>query len=163
VKPVFLPFVHQMARHLAAYHEPAPWLTVGDVLDPSIGAATRGGAPRAVVSPSGRRMPIDGEGPEVVELAEQGFYEVRGLAPGVEPAMIVAANVDLKESDLSAIPAADVVAAATGRAGGSAAVTPELTPSDAAQESAQRIWWYLLFAGVLLLSAETTLSNRVKL
>ena len=108
-------------------------------------------------------MPLDGEGPDVVELAEQGFYEVRGLTPGAEPAMIVATNVDLKESDLSAIPAADVVAAATGRAGGTTAVTPELTPSDEAQEAAQRVWWYLLFAGALLLTAETLLSNRVKL
>lgn len=164
VKPVFLPFVHQMARHLAAYREAAPWLTVGDVLDPSMAGPTpKDAAQRAIVSPSGKRLPLDAEGPDVVELAEQGFYEVRGLAAGAEPAMIVAANVDLKESDLSPIPAADVVAAATGRAGLSSASTPELAPSDAAQESAQRVWWYLLLAGLLLLSAETMLSNRVKL
>lgn len=163
VKPVFLPFVHQMARHLVAYREPAPWLHVGDVLDPEAGGAQKREEQRAVVSPTGARMPLDGEGPDVVELDEQGFYEVRGLAPGAKPAMIVAANVDLKESDLSAIPAADVVAAATGRAGGGSAVTPELTPSDEAQEAAQRVWWYLLFAGLLLLTAETMLSNRVKL
>jgi len=30
LRPVFLPFVHQMARHLAAYREPEPWLTVGE-------------------------------------------------------------------------------------------------------------------------------------
>jgi len=163
VKPVFLPFVHQMARHLVSYREPAPWLQVGDVLDPEARGTPKRGEPRAVVSPTGARMPLDGEGPDVVELDEQGFYEVRGLSPGAEPAMIVAANVDLKESDMSAIPAADVVAAATGRAGGTAAATPELTPSDEAQESAQRIWWYLLAAGLLLLAAETMLSNRVKL
>lgn len=163
VKPVFLPFVHQMARHLVAYREAAPWLHVGDVLDPAARGTAKRGEHRAVVSPTGERMPLDGEGPDVVELAEQGFYEVRGLTPGAEPAMIVATNVDLKESDLSAIPAADVVAAATGRAGGTTAVTPELTPSDEAQEAAQRVWWYLLFAGALLLTAETLLSNRVKL
>jgi hypothetical protein len=127
------------------------------------GPAPAGASPRAIVSPSGQRLPLDGEGPDVVELSEQGFYEVRGLAPGAAPAMIVAANVDLKESDLSRIPPADVVAAATGRAGGSQASTPELLPSDAAQESAQRVWWYLLFAGLLLLSAETMLSNRIRL
>jgi hypothetical protein len=163
VKPVFLPFVHQMARHLVAYREAAPWLHVGDVLDPEARGTAKPGEQRAVVSPTGERMPLDGEGPDVVELTEQGFYEVRGLTPGAEPAMIVATNVDLKESDLSAIPAADVVAAATGRAGGTTAVTPELTPSDEAQEAAQRVWWYLLFAGALLLTAETMLSNRVKL
>jgi uncharacterized membrane protein len=164
VKPVFLPFVHQMARHLAAYREAAPWMTVGDVLDPSIAASPgKGNTQRAVVSPSGGRVPLDGEGPDVVELAEQGFYEVRGLAPGAEPVMVAASNVDLRESDLSAIPAADVVAAATGRAGGAASATPELAPSDAAQESAQRIWWYFLFAGLMLLSVETLVANRIRL
>ena len=108
-------------------------------------------------------MSLDGEGPEVVELAEQGFYEVRGLEPGAEPMMIAASNVDLRESDLSTIPATDVVAAATGRAGGTASATPELTPSDAAQESAQRIWWYFLFAGLMLLSVETIVANRIRL
>jgi hypothetical protein len=163
VKPVFLPFVHQMARHLVGYREPAPWLTVGDVLDPATAGTLKKAEGRAVVAPSGQRMPLDGEGPDVVELSEQGFYEIRGLAPGAEPAAIVAANVDLKESDPATIPAADVVAAATGRAGGTSAATPELVPSDAAQESAQRVWWYLLFAGLLLLTAETMVGNRAKL
>ena len=166
VKPVFLPFVHQMARHLVAYREAAPWLTIGDVLDPAAGATPKAATQRAVVSPSGQRMPLDGEGPDVVELTEQGFYEVRGLAAGAPPAMIVAANVDLQESDLGAKPAADIVAAATGRAGGSSASTAEKAslpgPTDAAQESAQRAWWYLLFAGVMLLAAETVIANRIK-
>jgi uncharacterized membrane protein len=164
VKPVFLPFVHQVARHLAGYREAAPWLKVGDVLDPSMAGPTpKATAQRAIVSPSGQRLPLDAEGPDVVELAEQGFYEVRGMAAGAEPAMIVAANVDLKESDLSQVPASDVVAAATGRAGGTVASVAGLPPSDAAQESAQRVWWYLLFTGLLLLSAETILSNRIRL
>ena len=29
VKPIFLPFMHPVARYLAAYREPEPWLTVG--------------------------------------------------------------------------------------------------------------------------------------
>ncbi len=164
VKPVFLPFVHQMARHLVAYREAPPWMTVGDVLDPSLaGGPSKGSPQRAIVSPSGQRVPLDGEGPDVVELAEQGFYEVRGLAAGAEPVMIVASNVDLRESDLTTIPAADVVAAATGRAGGTVSATPESAPSDAALESAQRIWWYFLFAGLMLLSVETLVANRVRL
>jgi hypothetical protein len=164
VKPVFLPFVHQMARHLASYREVPAWMTVGDVLDPSAaGPPSKAATQRAIVSPSGQRVPLDGEGPDVVELAEQGFYEVRGLAAGAEPAMIAASNVDLRESDMSPIPPADVVAAATGRAGGTVSATPELTPSDAAQEAAQRIWWYFLFAGLMLLSVETLVANRIRL
>ena len=34
-----------------------------------------------------------------------------------------------------------------------------MTPE--AQESNQRLWWYLLCAGVLVLGAETLLSNRM--
>ena len=164
VKPVFLPFVHQMARHLGGYRESAPWLTVGDVLDPAAADTTaKPSSDRAIVSPSGQRLALDSEGPDVMELAEQGFYEIRGLAAGAVPTAIVASNVDLRESDPNAIPATDVVAAATGRAGGTASAQAELIPSDAAQEAAQRVWWYLLFAGLILLSGETLLSNRVKL
>jgi hypothetical protein len=164
VKPVFLPFVHQMARHLGAYRETAPWLTVGDVLDPAAADPTaKPSSDRAIVSPSGQRLALDSEGPDVMELAEQGFYEIRGLAAGAVPTAIVASNVDLRESDPTAIPATDVVAAATGRAGGTASAQAELVPSDAAQEAAQRVWWYLLFAGLILLSGETLLSNRVRM
>ena len=34
-----------------------------------------------------------------------------------------------------------------------------LTPE--AQEQRQRIWWYLLVGGILLLGAETLLANRL--
>ncbi len=64
------------------------------------------------------------------------------------------------------MPAPAIGAAATGRAGGSSASTAEKAslpgPTDAAQESAQRAWWYLLFAGVMLLAAETVIANRIK-
>jgi hypothetical protein len=164
VKPVFLPFVHQMARHLVSYREPLPWLTVGDVLDPqrsgAPAAAVKAGSSteRTLVSPAGQRLALDGEGPEVVELDEQGFYEIRTERD--TPGIAVASNVDLAESDLSTIDPAQLVAAATGRAGGATAVDAAGAPTDEAQEAAQRVWWYLLFAGLLLLSAETVLANR---
>ena len=34
-----------------------------------------------------------------------------------------------------------------------------LTPE--AQERNQRLWWYLLFAGILLLGVDTLMSNRL--
>lgn len=33
LQPIFLPFVHQMMRYLAGFAEPAPWFTVGQVVD----------------------------------------------------------------------------------------------------------------------------------
>ena len=71
-------------------------------------------------------------------------------------------NLDPAESDLSSMDPRELVAAATGRATPdasqpSAATAP--TPADA--ERRQAIWWYLLLAGILLLAAETILSNRL--
>ena len=44
----------------------------------------------------------------------------------------------------------------SGGPGGTAATVP-----DEVQEQAQRIWWYLLLAGILLLIAESWLARRL--
>ncbi len=63
---------------------------------------------------------------------------------------------------MTALDTKEVAASAMGRAGSidGAAAMPLTPPGDDAQEGAQRIWWYLLFAGLLLLTAETVVSNR---
>jgi hypothetical protein len=164
VKPVFLPFVHRVVRYLASYREPQPWRTVGDVVDPAAAPGITGAArreiPRIVVTPAGQRLTIDEEGPDVLELLEQGFYELRTESKEAAPTAVVASNVDLHESDLRPVDPDEVVAAAMGRAGGATAFEASAAPTDEAQESAQRIWWYLLFAGLLLLAAETVVANR---
>jgi hypothetical protein len=162
-KPVYLPFVHQSVRHLAAYSPPAPWLTVGQVLDPTAGV-TRGATPagRIAVTPSGRRVPLDDEGSEVLSLSETGFYEVRGSDAADAELGVVASNVDAAESDLTPMDPKEIVAATigtpAGAQGGGATGLPQ-TPE--AKENAQRLWWYLLVAGILLLGADTLLSNRL--
>jgi hypothetical protein len=113
------------------------------------------------LSPSGQRISLDGDGPEVLELAEQGFYEFRAQGRDSEPPVVVASNVNLNESDLTSVDPQEIVAAAMGRAGGPVAEGPTAPPSDEAQESAQRVWWYLLFAGLLLLGVETIVANRL--
>jgi hypothetical protein len=55
----------------------------------------------------------------------------------------------------------EVVAGAMGRAGGAAPPGTNVTATDAEQERTQRIWWYLLFAGVIVLGLETVLGNRI--
>jgi hypothetical protein len=113
------------------------------------------------VTPSGQRIGLDAEGVDVLELTEQGFYEIRAQGKDADPAIVVASNVDLAESDMTALDPKEVVAAAIGRAGGSGASGAETPPTDEAQEGVQRVWWYLLFAGVLLMGAETIVANRV--
>ena len=160
VKPVFLPFVHQMSRYLAAYRQPEPWLTVGEVLDPSRSVASSAADLRTVVSPSGQRISLDPEGGDVVELGEQGFYELRGATATGAPAATVAVNVDLAESDLTPMDPNEVVAAVGGRGTATAgAGGTEMT--DTTREATQRVWWYLLFAAALFLGAETVVGNRV--
>jgi hypothetical protein len=165
LKSVFLPFVHRMATTLASYSERRSWLTVGDVLEPARPAPVPGAArqvtPRVVLTPSLERVMLDGEGPDVLELAEQGFYEVRPQGRDTAPAMTVASNVDLSESDLTAMDPQEVVAGAMGRAGGAAAAGTNVVPTDQDHERTQRIWWYLLFAGIVILALETALGNRL--
>jgi hypothetical protein len=161
VKPIFLPFVHQLARYLAAYREPEPWLTVGEVLDPSRTLAGHPNDIRTVISPSGQRIALDPEGGDVVELSEQGFYELRAQATGGGPAATVAANVDLSESDLTPMDPREVAAAVTGRPLDAEGGTQTAEMTDATREATQRVWWYMLFAAAIFLAAETVVSNRV--
>ena len=162
VKPVFLPFVHRVVRHLASYREPEPWRTVGEVVEPAgVPGGTRAReAARVVLTPAGQRVTLDEEGPDVLELQEQGFYEIRTQNRDSDAPLVVASNVDLKESDLAGMDPQEIVAAAMGRAGAAVAADPTAAPTDQAQEAAQRVWWYLLFAGLLLLGAETLVANR---
>jgi len=160
LKPVYLPFVHQAVRHLAAYAEPAPWLTVGQVLDASV-ATTAQPASTVVLTPSGRRLGVEEEGAEVLELTEQGFYELRNRT-GDAVSAVVASNVDTGESDLTPMDPKEIVAATVTPAGEgrqAGAAGPALTPE--AQERSQRLWWYLLVIGILLLGADTFISNRL--
>jgi hypothetical protein len=162
IRPIFLPFLHRAMQHLASYKESQPWLSVGDVLDPSVVTAAKAtSAQGMVLTPSGQRHPIDEEGAEVMQLDEQGFYEVRRGGAQTDMA-VVASNVEPAEADMTPLDPKEITAAAVGDAaaapggpGGHVQLTPE------AQEKNQRLWWYLLCAGVVLLGAETLLSNRL--
>jgi hypothetical protein len=166
LKPVFLPLVHQLVRYLAHYEPSTSWFTVGQVLD--LAARAKGRADRGdriVVTPAGERVshPAGGEGNEgLLELDQQGIYELRTTAsPGARPEAI-AVNLDPAESDLAAIDPRELVGAVTGRAtpvAAAAAPAQELTREES--ERHQSLWWYLLLAGLLLLAAETLISNRL--
>jgi hypothetical protein len=159
----FVPFVHRSVRHLAAFVESQPWMTVGQVLDPAqVARAQRSQQPhQAVLTPSATRIPIDDDGPVVMELTEQGFYELRGEEN--RDIAVVASNIDPAEADLTPLDPQELVAAATGEPGGGVAGQPQagVPLSPETQERTQRLWWFLLVAGVLLLGVDTLLSNRL--
>jgi hypothetical protein len=73
--------------------------------------------------------------------------------------IVAASNVSVAESNLERMDPQELVAALTG-SGASGSTSGQDVLPDAAQELAQRVWWYLLFAGILLLIAETALAYR---
>jgi hypothetical protein len=162
LRPIFLPFMHRAMRYLAAYKESQPWLTVGDVLDPSSTTSAKAtSAQGMLLTPSGQRRPIEEEGSDVMQLDEAGFYELRRGGAQSDTA-VVASNVNPAESDLTPLDPKEITAAALpqsgsvqGGPGGQVQMTPE------ARERNQRLWWYLLCAGIVLLGADTLLSNRL--
>ena len=196
LKPVFLPFVHQLGRHLSGFKEQPAWLTIGEVLDvdaaeiaagATTSAAGRSEAGRTVLAPSGQRRDLSvnsassassasapgasafarsatadksADRSAAVELTEQGFYEIRGAGREAGPVIVAAANVSLAESNLDRMDPKELIAGVTGTGAPGSAGTQDVLP-DEAQELAQRVWWYLLFAGILLLIAETVLAQRL--
>ena len=163
VKPVFLPFVHTLTKYLADYAEAPASLTVGQVIPAPRKGAGRGAAARGgtiAIAPSGARVSVETED-GALELNEQGFYDVRTQGGGADTATALAANIDLAESDLTPLDPRELAAAVAGRAPGEIAGLGAARPSDDAQAQAQRLWWYLLVAGGLLLAGETLLSNRL--
>ena len=160
VKPVFLPLVHQLVRTLAAFRDWPTSLTVGQVA--ALDRRPDGGAARVAVEPSGRRVPLDPARGDAVEVTAPGFYEVRPEGQGQTVVVVVAANVDLTESDLAGVDPADVTAVATGGSAAQVAAGTGLEPPrDEVTEHRQRLWWYLLLAGMLLLIAESLVASRM--
>ena len=79
------------------------------------------------------------------------------------PPMTVASNIDLAESDFDADGSAGSRRGSDwARAGGAVPPGANVSATDQEQERNQRIWWYLLFAGVWSSSrSETFIGNRV--
>lgn len=159
LKPVYLPFIHQLVRYLADYRERAGWATVGQVID--LSQEGDPSKPRVALAPGGERIALEGDPGRVLELREQGFYEVREQGRQAPLVTVAASNVELEESDRTAVDPADIVTAVAGGTGAAARAGDQMAVPDQAQEQQQRIWWYLLFAGILLLTGESLFAHRV--
>lgn len=169
LQPVFLPFVHQLAKYAGRYSGARPWFTAGEVLDLSRHAELMGSKRTSgailVESPSGdkTRLPSSNEG--LVPLHEQGFYEIRpeGAARGM--GQRVAVNLDPAEANLARIDPDELKASVLASGGGGANVAAGAITTDAPTredtERRQTIWWYLLALAGFLLATETLMSNRL--
>lgn len=160
LKPVFLPFIHRLGATLASYQQRPSSMKVGDVASTSSVIPSGSKVQPVVLTPAGQRL-TDESGSGVVELREQGFYEIRAGDRDPEPAAI-ASNVDLAESDMTQMDPQEVVAGATGLAGGAAPPGTNATITNEERERSQRVWWYLLFAALLLVAGESLLANGTR-
>jgi hypothetical protein len=159
VKPVFLPLVHQLVRYLAQYEQPSSWYTVGQVLD--VAQRAKGRTDRIVVTPTGARI-AQQNGKALVELSEQGVYEMRSPAATNVRAEAIAVNIDPVESDLAPLDPRELVAAVTGHAtpeSAEPAMAEQMTQAE--MEKRQSLWWYLLMTGMGLLAVEMLIANRL--
>jgi hypothetical protein len=155
LQPVFLPFLHKLVAHAAAYSERPAGRRVGDVLE----LPSEDGREWIAQTPGDERVRI-GPDQHVVGLEAAGFYELHPSADegGLE-ALTVAVNVDPAESDLSAADPEEVVGGLLSAPGDVVAGGEALTRDE--RERRQGVWWFVLLAAVALLAAETALSNRL--
>jgi hypothetical protein len=157
-RPVFLPLVQKLVTYLARYEQPTSWMTVGQVVD--LSSLLKSRAERIVQTPSGSRIRIPASEPGLLELSEQGIYEIRTSGGSSRPDRI-AVNLDPTESDLTPLDPQELIAAVTGHAvqttSQSSTAPVQISPED--NEKRQGLWWYLLVAGLLLLAAEMAVSN----
>ena len=161
---LYPPLVQNLLSYLAGFEPTPAWFGVGQVVDlaayaraqpgaTGLAAALAGGGSAVLETPSGVSRSVTRDPP--LTLTEPGFYRLRR-----DPAaVLLAANVDPAESDLTPLDVAAFVAAVS-----------EPTDADARQTapgaeaphavSALPLWRYLLFAVLALLAAELFWSNR---
>jgi hypothetical protein len=174
-QPVFLPFVHQLARYASGHRERRTSYAVGEAVDlssrsaapPATDSATARPAVAAEeafvsVAPSGQRTRVGGAGnARALEVLEKGFHEVRRAgAPGERP-QVLAVNVAPTETDLAAFDPTRLTQAVVPLTPSGGAAADSVTRTASEREREQALWRYLLFAGALALLAEALLAERL--
>ncbi len=150
---LFLPFVHEILRHLAQPELKRRAYQVGDRFSVDL---NNSGAVAAVRGPDGAALEPGAEN-SVIEAQMPGI--IRAEVDGSEE--FFAVNTDAGESSLARVPASSLT---------DAIINPDtdVVRSRAAQmadmvqtlERPQRIWWWILGLALLLLLLESALANR---
>ena len=164
LQPVYLPFVHQLAKYGGRYSGARPWFTAGEVLDLSRhGELAPPGKPGAVVveSPSGIRTRFASSNEGLLPLHEQGFYEIRAEGAARGMGLRFAVNLDPAEANLARLDTQELKSAVLANRGPVAGTVASDAPSKEDAERRQTIWWYLLALAGVLLATETLMSNRL--
>lgn len=173
-QPVFVPFIHRVTQYAAGYQEADAWQTVGG----SVHLATLkdvqlpDGTPVRATAPDGgvndlvaAALALGAADPagatDRLRLDAPGFYTLAWSDDDGDQQLVVAANLDRAESDLSKIDPEELAAALSYRAGSTGALDLSRAVTAEDREASQSLWWYLLVMLFVVLSAETALSNRL--
>jgi hypothetical protein len=155
--PLYLPFIHQIVRYAGAREENA-WYGLGQTF--TVARDTQNSVP-AVDTPSGARLNesrLTPDGDLLVTGREPGFYRLRYTA---RPDF-AAVDIDGEEGDFSKLDFGQFVSGVTGGAGNTQSIEADRRVSNEEVEGRQRVWWSLLLVALLLLLAESLISQRTK-
>jgi hypothetical protein len=145
LRAIFLPYLHQVVKHMSSRSEARTAFVVGDSLVVDKGCSLR--------DPQGKAL----EGQTVVVKAA-GLYQV--LDDKAKPVFTYAVNQELGEGDAATIEPAQVVAAlqrdAAGVVAAAAAGGLDVVPEGMRRE----VWAYLIGGLTVLLLGELLLANR---
>ncbi len=178
LRPVFLPFVHRLTQYLAAHEPDREWYEVGQVVDLEGALSERFGSDAGddgwlVLPPAGEERSLEPDSELLVDLDQRGFWTVRPVGNRPNDSLVLAANLDPRESDLATLDlevlagamaplAQDVDDVDDGDAGvEGAGITP--TPDRGGAEEGGRLWWFLLALMLLILGIESWLASRYSL
>lgn len=154
---MYLPFLHEMLKHLAHSEEKKPSYLIGeklnltDILD----------ANSQLLDPNGNAVSLQ-EGDTQLTLSIPGVYtRIKTTEQGEKQQFYYAVNTPLEESDFKTVSPADIL---------DEVLNPETKPTQSAEvrtqlmkeelEKPQRLWWWILALVIALLITETVFSNR---
>ena len=153
LQPTYLPFLRSVVLYAAGNAALPLWRTAGD------GWLVPAGAHNPVVKAPSEKLlrPEVGRTSAAVTLDEAGFYTIYEGRPSGDPLAVVAVNPAARESDLTQMPATDMLVG-VGQDTVKASTMSAATLAEA--ERRQQIWKTLLLLAAIALAAETLLASR---
>lgn len=154
LQSVFVPWVDRLTRYLAGYAPPREAYLVGQVAEIEI-EETEAGSRWLIQPPSGDSRAVDAGPRLLVPVDQRGFWELRPIDEG--ETRVLAVNVDVAESDLRRLDPEELQLAWTQNVNSDAGAEGQESSRD---PTAQKLWWGVLLALLVLLGIESLFSNR---
>ena len=157
LQSMYLPFMHEMLKHLAHSEEKQPSYLVGDKIELTDSFAIN----TELLDPLGKTMALQ-EGDTHVTFNRPGVYtRIKTDDQGQQQRFYYAVNTPTEESDFSTVAPADIL---------DEVLNPETKPTQSAEvrnqlmkeelEKPQRLWWWILLVVAALLLSEAMVANR---